>query len=148
VKILILGSGGREHALAWAVKQNPKCDTLLCAPGNAGIAKIADCHALDIEDPEAVVAFAQTQGVDFVIIGPEAPLVAGVGDRLRSNGIMTFGPDKAAAQLEASKNFTKEICAAANAPTATYGHFTDPAAAKQFPRGSIRENSDLRQRWS
>ena len=113
MKILILGSGGREHALAWAVKQNPKCDTLLCAPGNAGIAKIADCHALDIEDPEAVVAFAQTQGVDFVIIGPEAPLVAGVGDRLRSNSIMTFGPDKAAAQLEASKNFTKEICAAA-----------------------------------
>ena len=134
MKILILGSGGREHALAWAVKQNPKCDTLLCAPGNAGIAKIADCHALDIEDPEAVVAFAQTQGVDFVIIGPEAPLVAGVGDRLRSNGIMTFGPDKAAAQLEASKNFTKEICAAANAPTAAYGHFTDPAAAKQYAR--------------
>jgi phosphoribosylamine--glycine ligase len=134
VKILILGSGGREHALAWAAKQNPKCDTLLCAPGNAGIAKIADCHDLDIEDPEAVVAFAQTQGVDFVIIGPEAPLVAGVGDRLRSNGIMTFGPDKAAAQLEASKNFTKEVCAAANAPTAAYGHFTDPAAAKQYVR--------------
>lgn len=134
MKILILGSGGREHALAWAVKQNPKCDTLLCAPGNAGIAKIADCHALDIEDPEAVVAFAQTQGVDFVIIGPEAPLVAGVGDRLRSNGIMTFGPDKAAAQLEASKNFTKEVCAAANAPTAAYGHFTDPTAAKQYVR--------------
>lgn len=134
MKILILGSGGREHALAWAVKQNPKCDTLLCAPGNAGIAKIADCHALNIEDPEAVVAFAQTQGVDFVIIGPEAPLVAGVGDRLRSNGIMTFGPDKAAAQLEASKNFTKEVCAAANAPTAAYGHFTDPTAAKQYVR--------------
>ena len=132
MKILILGSGGREHALAWAVKQNPKCDTLLCAPGNAGIAKIAKCQALDIENADAVLSFAQENSVDFVIVGPEAPLVSGVADLLRKNGILTFGPDKAAAQLEASKNFTKEICIASGAPTATYGHFTDATTAKAY----------------
>ena len=132
MKILILGNGGREHALAWAVKQNPKCDTLLCAPGNAGIAKIAECHALDIENSEAVLSFAQEKCVDFVIVGPEAPLVAGVAEVLRKNGILTFGPDKAAAQLEASKNFTKEICTASDAPTAAYGHFTDAKTAKEY----------------
>ena len=118
MKILILGSGGREHALAWAVKQNPKCDVLLCAPGNAGIAKIATCHDLDIENREAVLSFVNENSVDFVIIGPEAPLVAGVAEMLRKNGILTFGPDKAASHLEASKNFTKEICDATGAPTA------------------------------
>jgi phosphoribosylamine--glycine ligase len=130
MNILILGSGGREHALAWAVLQNPKCDRLIVAPGNAGIAAIAECASLDIMDPGAIATFAEEEAIDFVIIGPEAPLAAGMADRLREAGVLTFGPTAAAAQLEASKAFTKEICDAANAPTAAYGHFSDAAAAK------------------
>ncbi|MCQ0091641.1 phosphoribosylamine--glycine ligase [Roseovarius sp. M141] len=132
MNILILGSGGREHALAWAVLQNPKCDRLIVAPGNAGIAAIADCATLDIMNPGAVVTFAEQEAIDFVIIGPEAPLAAGVADRLREAGVLTFGPSKAAALLEASKSFTKEICDACGAPTAAYGHFTDAAAARDY----------------
>ncbi|AHD08803.1 phosphoribosylamine--glycine ligase [Phaeobacter gallaeciensis] len=134
MNILILGSGGREHALAWAVMQNPKCDKLIVAPGNAGIAQIADCATLDIDDGGAVAAFAEENAIDFVIIGPEAPLAAGVADRLRDAGLLVFGPSEAAAKLEASKSFTKEICDAANAPTAGYGHFTDAEAAKAHVR--------------
>ncbi len=134
MNILILGSGGREHALAWAVKQNPKCDRLIVAPGNAGINQIAECADIDIMDGGAVVEFATGNAVDFVIIGPEAPLAAGVADRLRDAGIQCFGPGQAAAKLEASKAFTKEICAAVNAPTAAYGHFTDAEAAKDYVR--------------
>ncbi len=134
MNILILGSGGREHALAWAVMQNPKCDKLIVAPGNAGIAQIADCATLEIENGAAVVAFAEENAIDFVIIGPEAPLAAGVADRLREAGILVFGPNQAAARLEASKSFTKEICDAAQAPTAGYGHFTDAEAAKAYVR--------------
>ena len=132
MNILILGSGGREHGLAWAVMQNPKCDRLIVAPGNAGIAEIADCAALDIEDGGAVVGFAEENAIDFVIIGPEAPLAAGVSDRLRAAGIPVFGPSGAAAQLEASKAFTKQVCDAAGAPTAAYGHFTDLTAAQDY----------------
>ena len=132
MNILILGSGGREHALAWAVMQNPKCDKLIVAPGNAGIAQIAPCAALDILNGGAVVTFAEENAIDFVIVGPEAPLAAGVADRLREAGILVFGPSGAAAQLEASKAFTKEICDAAGAPTAAYGHFTDAAAARAY----------------
>ena len=106
MNILILGSGGREHSLAWAVKQNPKCDRLIVAPGNAGIADIAWCAKLDINDGEAVVQFAEENSIDFVIVGPEAPLAAGVSDDLRAAGFLTFGPSKAAAALEASKAFT------------------------------------------
>lgn len=134
MNILILGGGGREHSLAWAVLQNPKCDKLIVAPGNAGIAQIASCAALDIEDGGAVVTFAEENAIDFVIIGPEAPLAAGVADRLREGGFLVFGPSAAAARLEASKSFTKEICDAANAPTAAYGHFTDADAAKTYVR--------------
>jgi phosphoribosylamine--glycine ligase len=134
MNILILGSGGREHSLAWAVMQNPKCDKLIVAPGNAGIAQIAQCATLDIEQGGAVVAFAEENAIDFVIVGPEAPLAAGVADRLREAGILVFGPSAAAAQLEASKSFTKEVCAAAGAPTAAYGHFTDAEAAKAYIR--------------
>ncbi len=134
MNILILGSGGREHALAWAVKQNPKCDRLIVAPGNAGISQIAECADIDIMDGGAVVEFATGNAVDFVIIGPEAPLAVGVADRLRDAGILCFGPGQAAAKLEASKAFTKEICAAVNAPTAAYGHFTDAEAAKDYVR--------------
>ncbi|MEP2029099.1 MAG: phosphoribosylamine--glycine ligase [Paracoccaceae bacterium] len=132
MNILILGSGGREHALAWAVMQNPKCDRLIVAPGNAGIAQIATCATLNILDGGAVVTFAEENAIDFVIVGPEAPLAAGIADRLREAGILVFGPSGEAAQLEASKAFTKEICDAAGAPTAAYGHFTDPAAARAY----------------
>jgi phosphoribosylamine--glycine ligase len=132
MNILILGSGGREHSLAWAVMQNPKCDKLVVAPGNAGIAQIAACAALDIEDGGAVVTFAEENAIDFVIIGPEAPLAKGVADRLRAAGVLVFGPNADAARLEASKSFTKEICDAAKAPTAAYGHFTDAASARAY----------------
>ncbi|MEL6563199.1 MAG: phosphoribosylamine--glycine ligase [Pseudomonadota bacterium] len=132
MNILILGSGGREHSLAWAVLQNPKCDRLVVAPGNAGIAAIAECASLDICDRGAVLELVEAESIDFVIIGPEAPLAAGVADRLREAGILVFGPNEGAAQLEASKAFTKSICDAAGAPTAAYGHFTDAAAAKDY----------------
>ncbi len=134
MNILILGSGGREHALAWAVKQNPKCDRLVVAPGNAGIEMIAECADFDIMDGSAVVEFATENAIDFVIVGPEAPLAVGITDRLRAANILCFGPSQAAAQLEASKAFTKEICAAVNAPTAEYGHFTDAKQAKDHVR--------------
>ena len=132
MNILILGSGGREHALAWAVKQNPKCDKLIVAPGNAGIAAIAECSSVDILNGDAVAEFAASQNIDFIIVGPEAPLAAGVSDRLRAAGFLVFGPSQAAAQLEASKSFTKEICDAASAPTAAYAHFTNADAAKDY----------------
>ncbi|MEM9499597.1 MAG: phosphoribosylamine--glycine ligase, partial [Pseudomonadota bacterium] len=132
MNILILGGGGREHALAWAVLQNPKCDKLIVAPGNAGIAQIAECAALDILDGAAVAEFCAGNAVDFVIIGPEAPLVAGVADRLREGGLSVFGPGQAAARLEASKRFTKEICAAAGAPTARHATFSDVAQAHAY----------------
>ncbi len=134
MNILILGSGGREHSLAWAVKQNPKCDRLIVAPGNAGIAMIAECASIDVENGAAVVEFATENAIDFVIIGPEAPLAAGVADALRAAGILCFGPSQKAAQLEASKAFTKDICDACNAPTAAYAHFTDADAAKAYIR--------------
>ncbi|MDK3071865.1 phosphoribosylamine--glycine ligase [Sedimentitalea sp. JM2-8] len=134
MNILILGSGGREHSLAWAVLQNPKCDKLIVAPGNAGIAQIADCAKLDIESGGAVATFAEENAIDMVIVGPEAPLAAGVADRLREAGLLVFGPSAAAARLESSKSFTKEICDAAGAPTAAYGHFTDAESARAYVR--------------
>ncbi len=134
MNILILGSGGREHSLAWAVMQNPKCDRLIVAPGNAGIAQIAECAALDIEDGGAVVNFAEENAIDFVIVGPEAPLAAGVADRLREAGVLVFGPSAEAARLEASKSFTKEICDASGAPTAAYARFTEAEPAKEYIR--------------
>ena len=132
MNILILGGGGREHSLAWAVKQNPKCDRLIVAPGNAGIAQIAECAALDIEDGDSVASFCADNAIDFVIIGPEAPLAAGVSDVLRANGLVVFGCSEAAAQLESSKSFTKSICDACNAPTAKYAHFTQTTPAKDY----------------
>ena len=129
MNILILGGGGREHALAWAVKQNPKCDRLIVAPGNAGIAALAECADLDVLDGLAVTQFAEENAIDFVIIGPEAPLAAGVADALRAANILTFGPSAAAARLEASKGFTKEICDACGAPTAGWARFDRAEAA-------------------
>ena len=134
MNILILGSGGREHALAWACLQNLKCDRLVVAPGNGGIAQIADCAALDPEDAGEVVDFAAEEAIDFVIIGPEGPLAAGVADALRAAGILCFGPSQAAAELEASKAFTKEICDAAGAPTAAYARFTEAEPARAYIR--------------
>ncbi|PYF10199.1 phosphoribosylamine--glycine ligase [Rhodobacter viridis] len=134
MNILILGSGGREHALAWAVKQNPKCDRLIVAPGNAGIALLAEVAAIDPCDAAAVLACVEENAVDFVIIGPEAPLAAGVADALRAAGVLTFGPSAAAAQLEASKGFTKEICDACGAPTAAWARFNDLDAALAYVR--------------
>ncbi len=134
MNILILGSGGREHALAWATLQNPKCDKLIVAPGNAGIAQIAECADIDILNGGVVAEFCLENSIDFVIVGPEAPLAAGVADRLREAGLLVFGPSKEAARLEASKAFTKEICDAAKAPTAAYARFTDAEAAKAYIR--------------
>ncbi|MFZ1471053.1 MAG: phosphoribosylamine--glycine ligase [Paracoccaceae bacterium] len=134
MNILILGGGGREHALAWAVKQNPKCDRLIVAPGNAGIAALAETATINILDGAAVVGFCEENAVDFVIIGPEAPLAAGVADATRAAGLLTFGPSAAAARLEASKAFTKEICDACAAPTAGYARFSDAEAARAYVR--------------
>lgn len=132
MNILILGSGGREHALAWAVKQNPKTDRLIVAPGNAGIAQLAECADIDILSGQTVVTFCEENAVDFVIVGPEAPLAAGVADATRAAGLLTFGPSAEAAKLEASKSFTKEICDACAAPTAAYARFTEAAPARAY----------------
>jgi phosphoribosylamine--glycine ligase len=134
MNILILGGGGREHSLAWAAKQNPKCDRLIVAPGNAGIAEIAECADLDILDGSVVAAFAEENAIGFVIIGPEAPLASGVADDLRDAGFLVFGPSKDAAELEASKAFTKEICDACSAPTAAWARFTDAEHARSYVR--------------
>jgi phosphoribosylamine---glycine ligase len=130
MKILILGGGGREHALAWAIAQNPKCDHLFCAPGNAGIRGLADCMKIDVLDAGAVRDFCRLVGIDLVVVGPEAPLAAGVADALRRAGTPVLGPSRAAARLEASKAFAKEIARAAGVPTAASASFTDPAAAR------------------
>ena len=132
MNILILGSGGREHALAWAVKQNPKTDRLIVAPGNAGIAQLAECADIDILSGQTVVTFCEENAIDFVIVGPEAPLAAGVADATRAAGFLTFGPSAEAAKLEASKAFTKEICDACAAPTAAYARFTEAAPARAY----------------
>ena len=118
MKILILGGGGREHSLIWAISQNPRCKEIFCAPGNAGINSIAKQVTLNIVIPNEVVHFCIKNNIDFVIIGPEAPLIAGVSDALKEKGILTFGPSKASSKLEASKSFTKEICNLGNIPTA------------------------------
>ena len=123
MNILVLGSGGREHSLAWAIKQNPKCDNIFVAPGNAGIAQIAKCISVDILDATQIVNTVKEYNIDFVLIGPEAPLAEGVSDILKREGILTFGPSKASSQLETSKKFTKEICDASGAPTAEYRSF-------------------------
>lgn len=136
MNILILGGGGREHALAWAVKQNPKTDRLIVAPGNAGIAQLAECADIDILSGATVVTFCEENAIDFVIVGPEAPLAAGVADATRAAGILTFGPSAEAARLEASKGFTKEICDACNAPTAGYARFTEAGPARDHIRAT------------
>ena len=129
MNILLLGSGGREHALAWKLAQSPSCDKLYAAPGNPGIAEHGDCVALDASDHGAVSAFCDDKRIGLVVIGPEAPLVDGLADSLRGAGISVFGPSKAAAQLEGSKAFTKALCDRANIPTASYVHTDNEADA-------------------
>ncbi len=134
MNILILGSGGREHALAWKIAASPLADRIYCAPGNAGIAQEADCVALDLADHKAVIAFCQANTIDFVVVGPEVPLVAGIADDLEAAGIKTFGPSKWAARLEGSKGFTKDLCKANKIPTAAYERFKFAAPAKDYVR--------------
>ena len=129
MNILLIGSGGREHALAWRLAQSPSCDRLWATPGNPGIAQEATVVALDSSDHVAVIKFCAAYAIDLVVVGPEAPLVEGLGDALRAAGIAVFGPDKAAAQLEGSKGFTKDLCAAAAIPTAAYRRFHSKADA-------------------
>lgn len=134
MKVLVIGSGGREHAICWAFAKSPLCDKLYCAPGNAGIAALAECLPVPADKPEALVEAAQQHGIDFVMIGPEVPLALGVADKLRKAGILCFGPSQAAAQLESSKGFLKDMCARAGVPTAAYKRFTDADAAKAYIR--------------
>lgn len=136
MRILLIGSGGREHALAWKLSASPLCDALFIAPGNPGTARHGTNVTLDVADHAAVIAFCRTMGVGLVVVGPEAPLVAGLVDDLTGAGIKAFGPVKAAAQLEGSKAFTKDLCAAFGIPTAAYRRFKDAGAAKTYVRES------------
>ena len=132
MKVLVVGGGGREHALCWAIAGSPLVTKLYCAPGNAGIAQDAECVAIAAEDVEKIVRFVQDNKIEFVVIGPEAPLVAGLSDKLSDIGIKSFGPSAAAAVMEGSKGFMKDFCARHNIPTAAYGRFNDIVAAKNF----------------
>jgi phosphoribosylamine--glycine ligase len=134
MNILLLGSGGREHALAWKLSSSPLVTKLWCAPGNAGITQEAECVALDTADHAAVIAFCRDNAIDFVVVGPEAPLAAGIVDDLAAAGIKAFGPSRAAARLEGSKGFTKDLCQANDIPTAAYRRFTDADRAKAYIR--------------
>lgn len=134
MKILLVGSGGREHALAWKLRQSPQCEALYCAPGNAGIAQVAKCVPIQIGEILELVNFAKNNRIDLVVVGPEAPLVDGLADRLREAGIAVFGASAKAARLEGSKGFMKDLCAKYNIPTAKYGRFTELAKAEQFIR--------------
>jgi phosphoribosylamine--glycine ligase len=132
MRILVVGGGGREHSLCWAIAASPLCTKLFCAPGNAGIAQVAECVEVGAEDIPGQVALAQREKIDFVVIGPDAALVAGMADGFMAVGIKVFGPSKKAAQLEGSKSFTKELCRRHNIPTAAYERFTDVAAAEAY----------------
>ncbi|GLS24057.1 phosphoribosylamine--glycine ligase [Labrys miyagiensis] len=134
MNILLIGSGGREHALAWAIAASAECDRLYAAPGNPGMEECAICTAIDITDHQAVIAFSQENDIDFVVVGPEAPLVAGLVDDLAKAGIKAFGPSKAAAALEGSKGYTKDLCREFGIPTGAYQRFTEADAAKAYVR--------------
>src|SRR6202167_1322361 len=134
MKVLVVGSGGREHALCWAIANSPLLTKLYCAPGTPGIATVAECVNIGALEIPALVAFAQDNAIDLVVPGPEAPLVAGITDAMEAAGITCCGPSLAAAQLEGSKTFTKEICDAAGIPTAHWERFDDADAAREFIR--------------
>ncbi|TIX37299.1 MAG: hypothetical protein E5V36_23940, partial [Mesorhizobium sp.] len=132
MRVLLIGSGGREHALAWKIAASPLLTKLYAAPGNPGIGREAELVRLDIADHAAVVRFCREKEIDLVVVGPEGPLVAGIADDLRAQGIRVFGPSKAAARLEGSKGFTKDLCARYGIPTAAYGRFGDLASARAY----------------
>ena len=132
MKVLVVGGGGREHALCWSIAASPLVTRLYCAPGNAGIAQDAECVAIAAEDVDGLIAFATENHIEFVVVGPEAPLVAGLVDKLAATGIKAFGPSAAAAMMEGSKGFMKDFCARHGIPTAGYGRFTEVAPAKAF----------------
>src|SRR5262249_8708713 len=134
MRILVVGSGGREHALCWKIAASPLTDTLYCAPGNAGIAEVAECVAIGAEDLEKLTAFAVEQKIDLVVVGPEAPLVKGLVDRLEAAGIRAFGPRQKAAEIEGSKGFMKDLCARHSIPTARYRRFLEAEKAKIYAR--------------
>ncbi|HEX6958591.1 MAG TPA: phosphoribosylamine--glycine ligase [Ferrovibrio sp.] len=134
MNLLVIGSGGREHALCWALAASPLVNKLVCAPGNAGIAQVAKLAPVDPMDQQAVLQLCRDEHIDFVVVGPEAPLVAGLVDTLETAGFACFGPRKAAAQLEGSKGFMKDLCAKYGIPTAAYGRFKEAAAAEAFIR--------------
>jgi phosphoribosylamine--glycine ligase len=134
MNILLLGSGGREHALAWAISRSPRLNNLHIAPGNPGMADCGTLVSLDVDDHEAVAEYCTSNKIDLVVVGPEAPLVAGIADDLQAKGIKVFGPSKAAAQLEGSKHFTKQLCDEMNVPTAKYGRFSDLDSAIDYVR--------------
>ena len=134
MKVLLIGGGGREHALGWKIAQSPALSKLYLAPGNPGLNRLGEKIAVPESDIQAITAFARKNEIDLVVVGPEAPLAAGLGDSLRAANIPCFGPDRIAAQLETSKGFMKEVCASASAPTAAYGKFTQSAPAKAFLR--------------
>jgi phosphoribosylamine---glycine ligase len=132
MRVLVVGSGGREHALAWAISASPLADQVYCAPGNAGIAADAECVPVAVGDTAGLIAFCRKAAIDLVVVGPEAPLVAGLVDALENAGVAAFGPSQAAAALEGSKGFLKDLCARENIPTAAYRRFRDAAAAKAY----------------
>ena len=134
MKVLLVGSGGREHALAWRLAGSERCKALFCAPGNPGMAQYGECVPIGVEAIDRLVNFAREQSIDLVVVGPEVPLVMGLADRLAEAGIKVFGPTKAAAQLEGSKGFTKDFCSKYEIPTARYGRFQDFDAAATFIR--------------
>src|ERR1700730_9393384 len=134
MNVLLIGSGGREHALAWKIAASPLVERLICAPGNAGIAQECEVAAVDPADHQAVIALCRARAIDFVVVGPETPLCAGIVDDLAAAGIKAFGPSKAAARLEGSKSFTKDLCRANAIPTAAYEPFTAAAPAKAYVR--------------
>lgn len=132
MNVLLIGSGGREHALAWKLAKSPLLTTLYCAPGNPGIAEVATCVMIDTADHAGVIAFCREKDVSFVVVGPEGPLVAGLTDALAGAGIAHFGPSRKAAMLEGSKGYTKDLCREHGIPTAAYGRFIDANAAKTY----------------
>lgn len=132
MRVLLVGSGGREHALAWRLAGSDKCTALYCAPGNPGMEEVAECVAITVDDIGGLVSFVRDNDIDFVVVGPEGPLVDGLADRLIAENITVFGPTQAAARLEGSKGFTKDLCNKYAIPTAAYGRFTDVAAATAF----------------
>ncbi|MDC9700912.1 MAG: phosphoribosylamine--glycine ligase [Alphaproteobacteria bacterium] len=132
MNILILGSGGREHALAWAISKNPTSTRLVCAPGNPGMADLGICRPINITDNAAIVELCRKERIEFVIIGPEIPLIAGLADVLKNEGIKAFGPSASASRLEGSKGFTKDLCQKYNIPTAPYRRFTDLKSAISY----------------